>query len=96
LFTPLSACGTFPLKGKGLKEKLMCAPCNPASQIFAGKSTEIYALPLITLQPKAGSKRERWGKAREKSLDAAAIEISVGFYKNCVAIFYTDKNNMII
>ena len=67
----------------------------PASQIFAGKSTEIFAVPLITPQPKAGSKRERWDKARAKSLYAAAIKISVGFYKNCVAILYTDKNNMI-
>ncbi len=34
-----------------------------------------------TPQPKAGSKRERWDKARAKSLDAAAIKISVAFYK---------------
>ncbi|MFJ7359967.1 hypothetical protein [Pedobacter suwonensis] len=67
-----------------------CASCDllsaigtmlPASQIFAGKSTEIFAPPLHTPQPKAGSKRERWNKARAKSLDAAAIKISVGFYK---------------
>jgi len=37
--------------------------------------------PPHTPQPKAGSKRERWNKARAKSLDAAAIKISVGFYK---------------
>jgi hypothetical protein len=60
---------------------LLYAPCYPASQIFAGKSKEIFALPLITPQPKAGSKRERWDKARAKSLDAAAIKISVAFYK---------------
>ncbi|OWK68656.1 hypothetical protein CBW18_21030 [Pedobacter sp. AJM] len=35
------------------------APCYPAWQIFAGKSTKIFALPIITSQPKAGSKRER-------------------------------------
>jgi len=49
---------------------------------------------LHTPQPKAGSKRERWNKARAKSLDAAANKISVAFYKNCAAIFYTYKNNM--
>jgi len=38
-------------------------------------------LPLHNPQPKAGLKRERWNKARAKSLDAAAIKISVGFYK---------------
>ena len=60
---------------------MLSAPCYPASQIFAGKSTEIFAPPLITPLPKAGSKRERWNRARAKSLDAAAIKISVGFYK---------------
>jgi len=74
---------------------MLSTPCYPASQIFAGKSTKIFALPLITPQPKAGSKRARWNKARAKSLDAAAIKISEAFYKNCTAIFYTDKNNMI-
>jgi len=53
----------------------------PASQIFAGKSTEIFALTPHTPQPKAGSKRARWHKARAKSLDAAANKISVVFYK---------------
>ncbi|MFF5380409.1 hypothetical protein [Pedobacter suwonensis] len=53
----------------------------PASQISAGKSTEIFALPLITPQPKAGSKRARGIQSQGKSLDAAAIKISVGFYK---------------
>jgi len=52
-----------------------------ASQISAGKSTEIFALPLHTPQPKAGSKRARRNQARAKSLDAATIKISVGFYK---------------
>ncbi|MFD2584549.1 hypothetical protein ACFSR6_18775 [Pedobacter vanadiisoli] len=42
---------------------------------------EIFALPPYTLQAKAGSKRERRDKARAKSLDAAAIKISVAFYK---------------
>jgi len=37
--------------------------------------------PLIPPQPKAGSKRALWNKARAKSLDAAAIKISVAFYK---------------
>ena len=59
------------------------------------KARKSVHFPLITPQPKAGSKRERGDKQGTKSLDAAAIEISVGFYKNCVAIFYTDKNNMI-
>ena len=66
------------------------APCYPAWQIFVGKSTEIYALPLITPQPKAGSSGSAgisWGE----SLDTAAIKISVGFYKNCEAIFYAHK-----
>jgi len=35
------------------------------------------------------------GQSRGKRLDAAAIKISVGFYKNCAAIFYTYKNNII-
>jgi len=38
----------------------LSAPCFPASQIFAGKSTEIFALTPHTPQPKAGSKREWW------------------------------------
>ncbi|MGO4879145.1 hypothetical protein ACEN2P_21265 [Pedobacter psychrotolerans] len=37
----------------------LSVPRYPAWQIFAGKSTKIYALPLITPQPKAASKRER-------------------------------------
>jgi len=60
---------------------MLSAPCCPASQISAGKSTESFAVPLITPQPKAGSKRDRWDKARDESLDAAAIKISVAFYK---------------
>ena len=64
------------------------APSYPAWQIFAGKSTEIYALPIINPRSKTGSSGSG-GTSKGKSLDAAAIKISVGFYKNCVAIFYT-------
>jgi hypothetical protein len=60
---------------------LLSAPCYPAWQIFVGKSTEICADPFINPQPKAGSKREHGDKQGAKSLDAAAMEISVGFYK---------------
>ena len=52
-----------------------------AWQIFAGKSTKIFAAPLITPQPKAGSSGCA-GISRGKSLDTAAIKISVGFYKD--------------
>jgi len=60
---------------------MLSTPCYAASQSFARKSTEIFALPFISPQPKAGSKRARRNKARAKSLDAAAIKISVAFYK---------------
>jgi len=69
---------------------MLSAPCYPAWQIFAGKSTEICALPIITPQPKAGS--SGCGRiSQDKSLDTAAVKIFVGFYKNCAAIFYTYK-----
>ena len=51
-----------------------------AWQIFAGKSTKICALPLVTPQPKAGSSG-CVGISQGKSLDTAAIKIFVGFYK---------------
>ena len=60
---------------------MLSAPCYPASQISAGKSTEIFAVPPHTPQPKAGSKRAWWRQARDESLEAAAIKISVAFYK---------------
>ena len=53
----------------------------PGFADFRRKSTESFALTPHTPQPKAGSKRERWDKAKPKSLDAAANKISVGFYK---------------
>ncbi len=60
---------------------MLSAPCCPASQISAGKSTEIFALPprYSTAQGriKAGAVEQSQGK----SLDAAANKISVGFYK---------------
>jgi len=56
------------------------APSYPAWQIFAGKSTEICTLPLINPQPKAGSSGSG-GTSKGKSLDAAAIKISVGIYR---------------
>jgi len=59
---------------------MLSAPCYPAWQISAGKSTEIFAVPLMTPQPKAGSSGSV-GISKAKSLDAAAIKISVGFYK---------------
>jgi hypothetical protein len=58
-----------------------------AWQIFAGKSTEICALPIVTPQSKAGSSGSG-GASRDERLDTVAIKISVGFYKNCAAIFY--------
>ena len=62
---------------------------------FRRKKHGKLCTPFILPQPKAGSKRARWNKAKAKSLDTAANKISVAFYKNCVAIFYTDENNMI-
>jgi hypothetical protein len=56
------------------------APCYLASQISAGKSTEIFAAPFIIPQPKAGS-AGAVGISKGKSLDTAAIKISVAFYK---------------
>ncbi|MGN8055446.1 hypothetical protein ACTJKN_04175 [Pedobacter sp. 22163] len=49
---------------------------------------EICPVSLIIPQPKAGSSGCA-GISQGKSLDTATIKISVGFYKNCVAIFYT-------
>ena len=47
---------------------------------FRRKSTEICALPLLPPQPKAGSSGCA-GISQGKSLDTAAIKISVDFYK---------------
>jgi len=56
------------------------APCYPAWQISAGKSTEICAIPIINPLSKAGSSgSDRTSEG--KSLDTAAIKISVVFYK---------------
>ncbi|OWK69061.1 hypothetical protein CBW18_18470 [Pedobacter sp. AJM] len=52
----------------------------PAWEIFVGKSTKIYALPLITPHPKAESSLCA-GIRKGKSLEAAAIKIFVAFYK---------------
>ena len=59
---------------------MLSAPCYTASQISAGKSTESFALPFITPQPKAGSSGSA-GISKGKSLNTAANKISVGFYK---------------
>jgi hypothetical protein len=70
------------------------APCYPASQISAGKSTEIFALPPSYPTAQGRIKARVVETARDESLEAAAIKISVAFYKNCAAIFYTDKSNI--
>ena len=62
------------------------APCyrhyaNRPRRFSPEKARKALQLPLHNPQPKAGSKRARWDKARAKSLDAATIKISVAFYK---------------
>ncbi|GGG92543.1 hypothetical protein [Pedobacter zeae] len=71
------------------------APCYPAWEIFAGKSTKIFALPSHNTTAQGRIKAGALAQSQSKRLDAAAIKISVGFYKNCAAIFYTYKNNII-
>ncbi len=60
---------------------MLSAPCYPAWQIFAGKSTEIFAPPLHNPTAQGRIKAGALGISKGKSLDAAAIKISVGFYK---------------
>jgi len=52
----------------------------PAWQISAGKSTEIFALPPHNPTAQGRIKAGALGISKGKSLDAAAIKISVGFY----------------
>ena len=75
---------------------MLSAPRYPAWQISAGKSMEIFAVPPHNPTTQGRIKAGALGISKGKSLDAAAaIKISVGFYKNCTAIFYTYKNNFI-
>ncbi len=59
----------------------ICTPLTGLADFRRKKARKALQLPLHNPQPKAGSKRERWDKARAKSLDAATIKISVAFYK---------------
>jgi len=60
---------------------MLSAPCYPGLGDFRRKKHGNLCSPPHTSQHKAGLKRERWDKARDESLDAAAIKISVAFYK---------------
>ncbi|KIA86053.1 hypothetical protein OC25_26580 [Pedobacter kyungheensis] len=68
---------------------------HPASGIgdFRRKKHEKLCTAFPTLLPKAGASA-RSGLNVGKRLGTAAIQVFVGFYKNCAAIFYTDKNNI--
>ncbi|KIA88182.1 hypothetical protein OC25_26425 [Pedobacter kyungheensis] len=60
------------------------------SQEKARKDLYSLSSPL----PKAGTSA-CIGQGVDKRLETAAIQLFVAFYKNCAAIFYTDKNNII-
>jgi hypothetical protein len=62
---------------------------------FRRKKHGNQCTPSLPHSPRQDQSESGGIELEEKSLDAAAIKISVGFYKNCAAIFYTDKNNMI-
>ncbi|MGQ7856897.1 hypothetical protein ACUN24_21880 [Pedobacter sp. WC2501] len=101
---PYPPIGTFPLKGKGLKNKLLhtaICPCNTLLAIctslsgladFRRKKHGNLCSPPHNPTAQGRIKAGALGISKGESLDAAAIKISVGFYKNCVAIFYTYKN----
>jgi hypothetical protein len=60
---------------------MLSAPCYPAWQIFAGKSTEIFVPTHHNTTTQGRIKARALGISKVKSLDAAAIKIFVGFYK---------------